>query len=480
MKLYKLSLLFILTLWCSLFQSCEENTTTVGSVIASGEVDITIETLEYQLNAKAIKIDNFDSKTGNLMIGNIETEHYGKLNCSFVTRLMCAANLQIPDSLFKLDDFINRVDSCKLILGANRDEIVGDSLAPQKLSVFQLTKALPSDINNTFNPEGYYNPDYPFATRSYTVSGIGEPDSAFYNNTFVDISVDLSTDFGKEIITKYKEEPQIFQWPQTMATEFPLQGFFVTPTFGKGCIANINSVYVAVFYYNLSETTTKDEEGNSVTKVSHVRNMVVPFTVSPEVLSSNNISYNPSEFIQQKNAMSDDGEVVLTTPGGYIAQFDFPAQSLIDLYQEKNTNLSTVNELTLYIPAVSFDSTDGIGVAQNILLVKTSEYEDFFNENRIPDNLTSFTGIYDPVNERYYFSSMRNYFLELLKKDTLTQDDINFTLVPIEIETETSSSYYNESTYVTKCVPYTSRPTMSLLKTNEASVNFSFSTQIIR
>lgn len=479
MKVFRIILLSFFVSILAL-TSCEEETTTVGSVLATGEVDITVDTIEYSLNAKALKIESFDSKTGNLMIGSIQSDSYGDLACSFVTRLMCATSLEIPDSIWNLPDYLERVDSCRLILGASRKNISGDSLAPQVMTIYKLLtdNPLPSNISNTFNPEGYYDPN-PFASRSYTVSGVAETDSAFYNNTFVDITVDLPLEFGKEIFQEYKENPSTFQWPSNMANNF-LQGFYVKPTFGNGCIANIDAVFVAVYYYTLEEETSEDDDGNTVTTVKHVTNRAVPFTVSPEVLSSNNISYMPSDIIINKNNdNSNDGEVVITTPGGYIAEFTFPAENLLERYNEKNTHLSTINDLILYIPAITFDDNDNIGLAPNLLMIKKSEYQNFFEKNKVPDGLSSFTGVYDSVNKRYYFSSLRNYFIELLGKGQPDEEDVTFVLVPVEIETETSNNYYSDATYVTKCVPYSSRPSMTLLQTDKSIVTFSFSTQFI-
>ncbi|MCH5238970.1 MAG: DUF4270 family protein [Muribaculaceae bacterium] len=453
--------------------ACEDETSTIGSVISRGEVEITIDTLDFNLYGKARRIESFDSKTGNLMIGNIQVENYGNLNCSFVTRLMCSANLAVDDSLF----YANRVDSCKLIMGAQRREIVGDSLAPQALTVYKLDRQLPSDISNTFDPSGYFNPSAPFATKSYTISEIAKSDSAFYKNSYVELTVDLPKAFGEEIFEAYKTKPEMFQWPQTMAKEF-LPGLYVKPTFGNGCVANITTVYVGVFYHSLEDRKVISDK-DTVVKQTPVTHLAVPFTVSPEVLSSNNISYSPAQNIIDKN-MKDDGQFVITTPGGYIGEFLFPAETLIERYKEKNVHLSTVNDLILYLPAEEFDPDSGIGVAQNVLMVKSSEYESFFQENKIPDSLTAFTGVYDAANKRYYFNSLRNYFLDLLTKDSISEEDVSFVLVPVEIETETVNSYYGEgTTYVTKCVPYASKPTMTLLKTDQAIITFSFSTQII-
>lgn len=480
MKLNKILSGLLLLGITSTFVACEEDTTTIGSVIGSGEVDITIETIPYKLNASALEIESFDSKTGNLMLGTIQSDNYGSLDCSFVTRLMCATSLSIPENLFYQEDFVNRIDSCKLIMGAQRDRIVGDSLAPQKLSIFKLTKQLPSasDIDNNFNPSGYYDPQNPFATKSYTVSSIASKDSAFYNNRYVDITVNLPLEFARDVITTYRDKPEVFQWPQNMARDF-LPGLYFKNTFGNGCVANINTIYIGIYYYTEVEESKKDENGETITTTKRVPNLIVPFTVSPEVLSSNNITYIPAESLVNKNENSTDGEVVITTPGGFLAQFNFPAEDLLMRYKDKNEHLSTINDLVLKIPAEAYDEDSGLGMAPNLLLIKTSEYESFFAENKIPDNLSSFTGVYDSTSGTYYFSTMRNYFLKLLEKGSLSPEDVEFTLVPVEIETETSG-YYTETTYVTKCLPYTSKPTMTLLKSNEAEVVFSFSTQMIK
>lgn len=474
MKLRNLSgILFIFALLAGLV-ACEEDNSSIGSAISRGEVEITIDTIDYNLYGVAKAIENFDSKTGNLMIGNIQVDKYGKLDCSFVTRLMCASTLDVADSLLNP----SRVDSCKLILGAERKGIIGDSLAPQVLTVYKLTKQLPSDINSDFDPQDFFDPSEPFASRSYTLSEIASKDSIFYNNTYIDISLDLPKEFGQEIFETYKNHPEVFQWPQTMARDF-LPGLYVKSTFGNGSIANITSVFIAVFYHSLKDETTIDDNDNSVTTQVHVNHMAVPFTVSPEVLSSNNISYTPSKNVINKNEM-EDGEVVITTPGGYIGEFTFPAEDLIDRFRSKNVHLSTINELILYLPAEKFDEGSDIGIAQNLLMVKSNEYESFFRENKTPDTLNSFTGVYDSEKGYYYFSSLRNYFISLLDKDKITQDDVTFTLVPVEITTETPPTYYSDPvTYVTKCVPYISKPSMTLVKTDQATVTFSFSTQII-
>lgn len=117
-----------------------------------------------------------------------------------------------------------------------------------------------------------------------------------------------------------------------------------------------------------------------------------------------------------------------------------------------------------------------------MLMIKKSEVESFFKNNKIPDNSTSFYSAYDSSNKRYYFSALRNYILSLIEKGNVTDEDVDFTLIPVNVTGETvPGGYYGapSSFYVTKCVPYTIAPSMTMLDTKKAQVVFTFSSQIV-
>lgn len=460
-----------LLLCSALLSACGDDMSKIGPALTEGDTAITLDSINYFLDAHSVINDNFDARTGNLLLGNIDTKEYGKLTCSFVTKLMCATELNVPDSLMTPE----RVDSCKLLLGISRGDFVGDSLTPQKLAVYRLIKQLPADLTNSFDPTGYYDPSAPLGTLGFTTSLISESDTALLNSKRFYLEMPVSKEFGQEVFRQYKEHPEIFQWPQTFAEYFP--GLYVNPFFGKGCVANIQSIYFAIFYHTYTKTTTTTN-GETTTEWLPTAVVAYPFSSSPEVLSSNNISYVVSDWLK---GMAENGENVLTTPGGYLVKFNFPAEELIDRYKNGDHNLSLVNNLSLSIPAEVIENEYNIGITPNLLLIKTSEMADFFANNKLPDNKTSFTAEYDAINKNYSFSTMRDYIVDLIDKGTLTPDDVDFTLVPVEITKEVQNNYYSSpTTYVTKCTPYTSKPTMTRLHTEDALIVFSFSSQYIK
>lgn len=453
--------------------SCNDETSKIGSSLTEGEVNIYTDSLTFDLKAKAIVADNYDSRTGNLLLGNLNVPEYGALNCSFVTRLMCATKLILSDSVKVIDP--ERVDSCKLVLLMTRGELTGDSLTPQRVRVYNLEKQLPDDITNNFNPEGYFDSSKPLGSASYTASLAGKPDSVFVSgsNNTVPIYIKLPKEFGKKIFSLYKDNPETFSWPQNFAKVFP--GFYIDTYFGKGCVSNIDLIGCYI-YYNFDARVSTTTDGVTTVKTEKRSAYAIPFTSSPEVLSSNNISFKVSDYLKD---MIAEGDMVITTPGGYNTRFTFPAREILDRYLNTEHNLSLISSLTLSIPAETIDNEFGIGATPTLMLIKTADIEDFFNNNKIPDNKTSFTATYDSYNKRYLFTSMRQYIVQLLKKGSISDEDVDFTLIPVNLTTETVSNGYGSSTYTTKCTPYTIKPTMSLLHTKDAMVIFTFSSQLL-
>lgn len=467
---------FILPLTAAAFAtlsfSCDDDTSQIGNSLTEGNTVIYVDSLIFDLNARGVENQDYDSRSGNLLLGSINVPEYGNLKSSFVSRMMCASQLELPDDI---DD--SRIDSCELVLRMTRGDIVGDSLAPQKVSVYRLNEQIPDNVDSKFDPVasfGYENMKL-MGSQSFTASAMGQKDSLFNIATTIPVMVNLGRDYALEIVKEYKENPSYFQWPQTFAEKF-LPGLFVETSFGRGCVANISDVYLSLYYHTVTEKKETVDDVEVTTQVIE-NDTVVPFSISPEVLSSNNIRFNIAQSLKDK---VDNGEIILTTPGGFNARFQFPAQQIIDRYNSEERNLSLISQLSLSIPAEPIDNDYGLTVAPNILLVKTSEAEDFFLNNKLPDNLTSFTATYDSNSGQYTFSAMRNYLLNLMEKDSISDEDVDFTIIPVYLTQISQTDSYSGSVtiFTTKCSPYTQRPTMTRLHTEKALVVFSFANQI--
>ncbi len=485
----------------ALLASCEDKVSNVGSELANGEVQIALDSLVWdgteqyihrgdqkilvacpKISYSTIFDDAVDTRSTTNLIGRISVPEYGDLNCSYVSQMMSTTRLDIPDSIP-----ISKIDSMKLILTVPRGELTGDSLAPQQLRVFRLTKSLPADIDNRFDPTGYYDPQNPLGTRSFTLSALGMSDSLFEARRFVNIEIPLSREMAVETVNAYRDEKtkSIFEWPQTFEQYF--HGIYVEPSFGRGCVANIQLTNFVIFYnYKKLETTTKND--TTTTTLTTKVGAAGVFASSPIVLNSNNIKYTPSDNLRN---LAVNNEAIITTPGGYRVQFQFPAKQLLDIYHQSQSKLAVVSDLSFTIPAEEIKNDYGLTLPPYLIMVRTSKLKEFLASNSLPDYKDSFYAEYKKENNGYEFSSMRNYILGLIQNG-VKEEDIDFTIIPanLEFEEEQQNNYYNPYSYwgypssssstkkyPIKCTPYITTPTMCKLQMDKARTIFTYSLQ---
>ncbi len=459
--------------------SCDDDVSRIGTSLSKGEVTITVDSLTAALQGASVYDPDFDSRGTVNLIGRLHAPEYGTLECSYVASLIPSARLEIPDSIP-----IERIDSMRVEVIVPRGKLAGDSLAPQQLRVYGLTKALPAGIESNFNPEGYYSPSSLLGSRSYTLSVVGANDSTFRKQTAITIPVNLSREDAVKTVEAYRKDPSAFAWPATFAKFMP--GIYVEPSFGMGAVANVSTTRFSIYYHYLSETavSTKDEETGE-TKVDKVvkRNKVsVPvFSTGPEALNSNNITYTPSEMI---TAMADAGRAVITTPGGYRVNVSLPMDAILQKYAANPSALKMVNAMSLSIPAKEIANGYGITPPPFLLLVKRDEAPGFFEQMKVPDEKTSFYASYDSSKGTYTFGAMREYMLELIKlheSGKLTASDMEFQIIPVYVTTETYTDYtdYSTKVVVTRCRNYYEMPAMCELDIDNALMVITYSAQTI-
>lgn len=466
------SLLFAVT-------ACEDDTSLIGGEIRPNDVSITVDSAAFDISGRTVDAPALDGRSTSTMLGAIRTPEYGALRCSYVTQLLPAKNLTIPDSIKSAD-----IDSVRLILNFPISSITGDSLSPQQVSVFRLSEKLPSNLGADYNPSGKYF-SKPMGVRNYTLSSItmGE-ETVTVTNTQTDtkikqisLRVPFPVEFGRKAVEQYRTDPSIFEWPAKFANEF--YGLYVESSFGKGCVATVSRSSVFIYSKHKELVSVTDDEGHTTAKYVDVKDSTCLFTSAPEVLSSNIISYEPSDALK---ARVKAGDAIISTPGGYAVEFTFPAARLLERFWNSTSNLGVVNDATFAIPGEKIANPHGIGVPPALLMVKTSQLADFFSQGKLPDKVDSFIGVWSAEKGRYDFGSVREYVEGLRKKgeENLTDDDQEFSLIPVMYATEDITlEDGTKKTVYTTCVPYLWMPTMTRLLTDKAQIVFTYSNQTI-
>ena len=448
---------------------------TIG-VSITDSVSSIIEDSSFVITGQSVLNDRVQMRTSTKMLGLLQADGYGRLAAEAVTMWMPAVNI---DTTGIKDEWI---DSCRLILRLPvSNGYTGDPLAPMRLSVYRLNKALPDPIYSDFDPSGYYDPSDLLASESYSpLSGwIEEGESYVTGAREVDttrvLSIPVATSLARDLFNAYKSHPEKFVSPKAFADVFP--GIYISNSYGSGHVVNIKSTELDVYYHKhvvLSDTAEVDSARAQTYLAS-----------TPEIVSNNIIRFDIDDAVK---SMVNNGEAVIVAPAGYEVQVRFPIQDIIDKYQANvSKSQSIINslsfELPVSVPATQYD----IQPPTYLLMVKTSKKDTFINGDSLANNKDSFYAIYDAKNKRYNFNGLRDYVRNIIinQGGIATEDDFNFTITPVDVTNYVypqSYSYYgysSSSSVITKISPMISRPAIVKLLLDQAKIKITYSKQIV-
>lgn len=444
-----------------------EPTTIPGAALVSDNISLVIDS-SFTLSARSVVNNSIQSRTTTQLLGAITAPQYGELRADYVAQMFPSNNIDTTDMSAE------QIDSVKLQLVFETQGFVGDSLAPIGIEAYALNRQLPYPIYSDFSPSGYFSTSDRLGSAVFTAAGVGVSDTvAASSYRFAYIPLPLS--FGKQIYNKFLSDPQLFNDPDLFATWFP--GVYVHHIYGSGRVTRVTDTRVIMYYHKMRDLTNAAGE---VVKDSLTRHYAYYMASAPEVVSNTNIDLKMSASL---TSMANSGRALVVSPAGYDVELTFPTPKILETYRSQSSGgLSVINNLALTIPADSIANGRGIKPSPYLLMILSNEKENFFAENKLPDNITSFLGTYNSATCKYEFSDMRAYMVEMLPKQALSADDYTFTLTPVAMVTESSNSYYSTtaSSTLSGITPMVALPSMAELKTSQAKITLTFSRQALQ
>lgn len=445
--------------------ACDDSTSTIGSSLVTDRSEIIIDST-FTITGSTTVNNDLPSRTTTQILGSLDAKEYGRFSSEFVTQFMPALKIDTTGVS------INDIDSIRMYLFYLKGDFTGDSIVPMGLKVYPLTKQLPSEIYSNFDPDGYYDESNCWTPKSQIYTGNALHNDSIGNLAYRSVIVNLPLSFGKKFYQEYLDNPATFATPQAFAQFFP--GIYVKNSFGSGRVINFNETRV-VLYYRQHAKVTKD----NVTRDTVYNIASAYMAVTPEIISNNIINLELSSELKQMASNAD--EPIIVAPAGYDVELTMPIPEIIHRYRTQGGEMSVINSLAISIPAKEIANKYNILPPKNVLLVLSKDKDDFYANNKITDDLTSFLATYDDVNQCYTFLNMRQYLLDMLAKDELKPEDYTFTLTPVNVTTEsTSSSYYQQgTTFITAITPYVAGPAMCKIDLKNAKIKFTYSKQIV-
>lgn len=442
-----------------------------GSALIDNQYEVVIADT-FTLNARSVLNPKVQSRTTTQLLGAIEAPNYGTLRSDYVAQMF-------PANVIDIDGVT--IDSVKIQLVFDKDGFVGDSVAPIGFEVYPLTDTLPYPIYSNF-PAGtrfentpYYK-DSDFADDDchgvgmFTASGVAISDeSAGSSYRFAYASVPLA--FGQKIFDAYANPATryLFYNPDEFALKvFP--GIYVKTTFGSGRVTRVTDTRLMMYY--TKESQIANDDGELVDSIQHL--YAYYLSTAPEVVSNTNIDLQMSSTIDE---MAEAGDAVIVSPAGRDVEMTFPISSVLSAYDEATSGtMAVINSLTFTMPCDSIENGRGITPPSYLLMVLTKDKDKFFAANQLPDDVTSFVATFDSNTMTYDFGDLRDYVMEMREKGSaLTAEDYTFTITPVSMVYETTSSYYSTSSTLSGMSPMVAMPSMTKLLPEEATITFTFS-----
>lgn len=409
------------------FAACDDNTSNLGvEVMPDGDFTISTQT-DYPVNITSFAVDSILARTTTAYLGKF-TDPYTNtaFESDFLTEFYCPEDFKFPDKSLLADPENPEARSVELNLYYS--SYFGDSLAAQKLAVHELTRVLEADESyyTNLDPTQYYDVNQaPVQEQAYTAIDMIHGDSLFASNGVHMLTIPLPKSFGDRLFKTYYEHPEYYKNSEEFIRNV-FKGFYLKHTQGDGSVLNINYVYLDV-YFDYKVKSSTGQVDSLVTAFSQ-------FRATPEIVQENRFSMkNIDQLIAQNNDVA-----YVMTPAGVFPEVELPIDEI-----SLNDTINAAS-LTIYRKNNLNASKYQMGTPQELLMIPKSELGSFFEEQKVPDNLTSYYTTLS--NNQYTYSNITNLVntLRRQRRDNPDYDkdpDWNkVVLVPITRVTQTTSS----------------------------------------
>ncbi|EJX06147.1 lipoprotein [gut metagenome] len=184
-----------------------------------------------------------------------------------------------------------------------------------------------------------------------------------------------------------------------------LPGIYLKTDFGDGTILYVDRVDLQMqfkFYYTDEKTgvalkkKVTDKNGKAGTD-SIGYGWTTAFASTKEVIQANKFSSENNEKIEA--LIKDKSCTYIKSPAGIFTQATLPYDQI---YEElKNDTLNAVKlTFTNYHQEDKYDFS--MRAPNNVLLIRVKDYEKFFSENELPNNITSFVATHNSAGTNQY------------------------------------------------------------------------------
>lgn len=401
-KLLLLSSLFLILI------GCNDDLSDVGTSMQPDKDKITSFADTFDMKSKTIQVDSIYAKTIDGLLGNFTDPVYGQLKADYVCQFYIPDEYKFPEKVVNA-----KIDSIDLKVFYK--SWIGDSLSPMQATAYLVTSQLKKDYYTNIDPKEFCDMNTVLGNATYTSYDRTVPDSVRNNSNFVPhFTMKFPRELGQKLYDESLKNPSIFETPEKFAEYFP--GIYVSNTFGDGNILKVELTHMNVYYKY--EKTVKGSEGQDST---YIADGVTIFNVTPEIIQLNHVvNSDLSELLAPNNEYT-----FLKTPAGVYTEMELPLQEMYKTLEGR-----IINEASLKVKVTNKeDYKYALDPPSYLLLIEQDSIKTFFEDQKLPDNKTSYLAALNKKELTYNFGNIATLLQEKIKEEP--KADLNYVLVPV-------------------------------------------------
>lgn len=407
---------------------CTDNTGSLGlGMFPESDQNIKGNLTTFDVTTESQLAEKTFAKTSVGYIGKFTDPYFGYYEAGFLTQLHCIDNLNFPTVYSETNKtgimVKDEIYLTELVLSYS--SYFGDSLTPCRMSIYELNKDLDKNAAHytDIEPTKYYNANDPnslIGRKAYSAVDLSLSDSIRnLENYYPSIRVSLPKDIGTKIYEACKAEIKAGNGGLNNEKFQKLfKGFYAKSDFGDGTVLYIDQIEMNVVYeiYVKDSTNTKvlkkkyEKDENGVLKDSTAYSKRT-FAATKEIIQANKFK-NDEQLIEKRK--NEKEWTFLKTPAGIYTQATLPLKEM-----ESKLSHDTINAVKLTF--TNYNQTNDhnkykytINAPDYVLLVREKEKEDFFINNEIANDITSYLSQHAVATNQYVFNNLTKLIVACL------------------------------------------------------------------
>lgn len=428
-----LRLLTVLVIAALTFAACDDTTEGIGGSITNKIDNINISNSAFNVTTKSIVADSVLSRNNTGLIGKMKDPETGNyVKGDYMTQLSVLPTFSVDtlDYIKQANNGSIEADSCYLLVSYNAS--YGDTIAPMKVTAYEMTKPMAEDKEYYSNYDafknGWVSESNQHWSSNYNLSNTSDVKNfKIYLNKKYKKDGKTYKNYGSYIMQTYAEHPEYFK------TNFKFlhnvcPGFYIKNVGGTGNMAKIWNTEL-IFYWTRKKTINKD---STAVSIGYNR-----FDGTEEVLQLNKIE-NDTKNLEELASKDQEKCTYLKSPAGIFTEVTLPIDDIM-----KGHEKDTLNTATISFPRLNNADEDNpynFATPSTILMVQKDSLQSFFEKSKLADNRTSYTASYSSTGtykNAYTFQNIANLVSAMYKNKGKGENWNKVVLVPVNVITTT-------------------------------------------